>query len=158
MDGGLAEPAGEEAGGEHRLCDEGLERVALGAQRRQPLQAEAHALKVHDGLRGVRRAGSGADSTADTASTAGMPSVATSAVTLQSTFHSRQRSQERNLGRRQLQSAVKHGTATVTRDGRLKIVHEGTTVVTDAAAKKAVTAWDERSFRNTEGSWRRDKK
>ena len=38
-------------------------------------------------------------------------SVATSAITLESTLHLRQRKGERGISRRELQSAIKHGDA-----------------------------------------------
>jgi hypothetical protein len=71
-------------------------------------------------------------------------SVATSAITLESTLHLRQRKGERGISRRELQSALKHGEAD--RDpltGRVIHRHNGLTFVTDAGSKVGITAWSE---------------
>ena len=71
-------------------------------------------------------------------------SVATSAITLESTFHLRQRKSERGISRRELQSTLKHGTAE--RDpftGRVIHRHRDITFVTDASCKVGVTTWSE---------------
>ena len=76
------------------------------------------------------------------------PSVATTAVSLESTMHSRQRVEERQLLKRQLQAAVKHAAhmRTPARPGRngrptWKITHEGVTFITDETMKVAITAY-----------------
>jgi hypothetical protein len=71
-------------------------------------------------------------------------SVATSAITLESTLHLRQRKGERGITRRELQSTLKHGEAE--RDpftGRVLHRHHGVTFVTDAFSKVGITAWNE---------------
>ena len=73
-------------------------------------------------------------------------SVATSALTLQSTMHSRERRAERGLeDKRLLKHVVKHGSTrpSTSRDGRSTLVHtkDGISVVTDATKRVEVTAW-----------------
>ena len=72
------------------------------------------------------------------------PSVATSAITLESTLHLRERKSQRGLTRRELQSTLKHGVAE--RDpftGSVLHRHRGITFVTDHTSKVGITAWDE---------------
>ena len=75
------------------------------------------------------------------------PSVATSAVSLESTLHSRERRGQRQLTARELQAAVKHAAHTRMpgsgSQGRptWKIVYGDLTVVTDETMKVAITAW-----------------
>tara|TARA_B110001450_G_scaffold106561_1_gene100903 strand:- start:1511 stop:2230 length:720 start_codon:yes stop_codon:yes gene_type:complete len=78
-------------------------------------------------------------------------SVATSAITLQSTLHSRERIDERELTRRDLQSAVKHGETRRSHTGNWIVEDEKTCVVIASGdaeegapaprGKVVVTAW-----------------
>ena len=71
-------------------------------------------------------------------------SVATSAITLESTLHLRQRKGERGISRRELQSTLKHGEAE--RDaftGRVLHRLNNIAFVTDAFSKVGITAWNE---------------
>tara|TARA_B100000519_G_scaffold188003_1_gene185224 strand:- start:3582 stop:4610 length:1029 start_codon:yes stop_codon:yes gene_type:complete len=78
-------------------------------------------------------------------------SVATSAITLQSTLHSRERVDERELARRDLQAAVKHGEARRSHTGNWVMEDEKTCVVIASGGveedgpaprgKVVVTAW-----------------
>lgn len=69
-------------------------------------------------------------------------SVATSAMTFLSSRHGRQRRQERNIGKRQLMAALKHGTRSRTHvPGRSKYVYNGTTFLVDDATKREVTSY-----------------
>ena len=72
------------------------------------------------------------------------PSVATSAITLESTLHLRERKSQRGLTRRELQSTLKHGVAERNPfTGSVLHRHRGITFVTDHTSKVGLTAWDE---------------
>ena len=72
------------------------------------------------------------------------PSVATSAITLESTLHLRERKSQRGLTRRELQSTLKHGVAERNPfTGSVLHRHRGITFVTDHTSKVGITAWDE---------------
>mmetsp|Transcript_21632 Transcript_21632/g.35695 ORF Transcript_21632/g.35695 Transcript_21632/m.35695 type:complete len:233 (+) Transcript_21632:66-764(+) len=73
-------------------------------------------------------------------------SQATSAMTLECTYHSNRRMYERGLCKRQLQAAVKHAGVQApivpgTVAGTYHIEHDGTVLVTDATRKVVITAW-----------------
>ena len=71
-------------------------------------------------------------------------SVATSAVTIESTQHLRQREEQRGIDRRELQQAVKHGNRVVDRaTGNIHFHYNGVCYVTDATAKVGITSWVE---------------
>ena len=71
-------------------------------------------------------------------------SVATSAITLESTLHLRERKSQRGLTRRELQSTLKHGVAERNPfTGSVLHRHRGITFVTDHTSKVGITAWDE---------------
>ena len=84
-----------------------------------------------------------AESTAGTV-TSHVQSVATSKVTLNEAIHTTCQGFRRDIEKRQLQAAVKHGEAVVWHDGTTRIMHEGTTLVTDPSSGKTkiITAWD----------------
>ena len=86
------------------------------------------------------------DSASAVAVSEAVQSVATSAVTLESTLHLRERKAQRGITRRELQSVLKHGVAE--RDpetGRVMHRHSGVCFVTDPSSKVGVTAWSEAS-------------
>ena len=81
----------------------------------------------------------------------GSPSVATSAITLQSTVHSRNRAKERQIVRHDMQAAVKHGEAQRSHTGNW-LIDDGKTCVVIASngddeskpvshGKRVVSAW-----------------
>ena len=110
------------AKGDDRRCAECVNVVVS-----QPLAAMLGALDVSDASRD--------DDTM---------SVATSAVTIESTQHLREREAERGIDRRELQSAIKHGTCTMDEaTGHLQYRHNGVCYVTDATGKVGITSWVE---------------
>ena len=71
-------------------------------------------------------------------------SVATSAMSIESTQHLRARKAERGIDRRELQLAVKHGERTVDETtGNLQFRHGGVCYVTDPSGRVGVTSWVE---------------
>ena len=71
-------------------------------------------------------------------------STATSAVTIESTHHLRQRREERDINKKELQQAIKHGVSS--RDqatGHLQFFHNGICFVTDSTGKVGITSWVE---------------
>ena len=59
----------------------------------------------------------------------------TSEYTFYSTGHSRQRAEQREITRQQLQRCLKHGKPTLEPNHRCKIVYEGVTLITDESRK-----------------------
>ena len=71
-------------------------------------------------------------------------SVATSAVSIESTQHLRQRKAERGVDTREMQLAVKHGERTVDEStGNLQFRYNGVCYVTDPSGRVGVTSWVE---------------
>ena len=71
-------------------------------------------------------------------------SVATSAISIDSTMHLRERLDQRGINRRELQEAVKHGTRSVDETtGHVQFRHGGVVFVNDASGKVGLTAWAE---------------
>ena len=118
-------------------------------------QLDERALQALRGAQVVRRDIEVAEveSSAGTKTSSDRPSVATSKVTLFSTGHSRARAFTRDLDRRQLQSAVKHGSISETRGGKLRAEHAGTTVILLPDRKTVVSAWDEKSSARAKGKY-----
>jgi len=72
--------------------------------------------------------------------------LATSAVSLVSHTHGRERREERKIEKRELQAAVKHSKpmeANPGRDGakRLKYIYDGVVFITDRTGKHEITSW-----------------
>ena len=71
-------------------------------------------------------------------------SMATTAVSIESTNHLRERKAERGIDKRELQLAVKHGTRTVDEaTGNLQFRFNGVCYVTDPSGRIGVTSWVE---------------
>ena len=143
-----------------KLVDEGAttkEAVRAGVDAAQRLIPPLRDLASIGSLQAALSEHEGAVETGDASDvsddTSHVPSVATSAITLMSTHHSHAQAFRRDLDRRQLQSTVKHGEASQSSNGTLRIEHNGITVVTDHAAKLTITAWDERSQKRAEGKY-----
>ncbi|GAX72732.1 hypothetical protein CEUSTIGMA_g188.t1 [Chlamydomonas eustigma] len=74
------------------------------------------------------------------------PSVATSAVSMISHVHGRQRRDERSITRRELQEAIKYGQklrANPGRNGdeRWRYTHKGVVYITDSTSRHEITSW-----------------
>ena len=67
-------------------------------------------------------------------------SKATSDVTMFSTKHSRRRAAERDLTRREVQSALKHGEMHTTH-GKRVVTADGVTVILDQQSPVVITTW-----------------
>ena len=65
----------------------------------------------------------------------------TSDFSYHSTAHSRQRAEERELLRRQLQACIKHGRCTLEGANKFRFVHDGITLITDQSKKIGITAF-----------------
>ena len=75
-----------------------------------------------------------------------LASIRTEDVSLVSHAHGRERRAERNIMRRELQAAIKHGTkemANPGRDGsrRWRYTHDGVVYITDETSRHEVTSW-----------------
>ena len=71
-------------------------------------------------------------------------SMATTAVSIESTNHLRERKAERGIDKRELQLAVKHGTRTIDEaTGNLQLRFNGVCYVTDPSGRIGVTSWVE---------------
>jgi hypothetical protein len=68
-------------------------------------------------------------------------SKATSDVTMFSTKHSRRRAAERDLTRREVQSALKHGEMHTTHFGKRVVTADGVTVILDQQSPVVITTW-----------------
>ena len=67
--------------------------------------------------------------------------TATSAIQIIRSKHLSQRKREREIETRELQAAVKHGRKEAQGSGRVKHVHNGVAIVTDAEARVGITAF-----------------
>ena len=135
--------------------DEHPDEVLISTPMLDLQQLDERALQALRGAQVVRRDIEAAEveSSAGTKTSSDRPSVATSKVTLFSTGHSRARAFTRDLDRRQLQSAVKHGSISETRGGKLRAEHAGTTVILLPDRKTVVSAWDEKSSARAKGKY-----
>ena len=68
-------------------------------------------------------------------------SMPTSAVPIFKSRHLHERGNERNIGTRVCQAAVKHGTKVTQHQGRVRHEHNGVVYITDDSRKIGITAW-----------------
>jgi len=68
-------------------------------------------------------------------------SNATSAIALNETQHGKQRMDERQVTKRQLQRTVKYGVKTPAENGRIKHQYAGVVQITDGHSTTCITCW-----------------
>ena len=129
--------------GEKRMCAACVaekkspeqQRAAAKESRRQRSQLTEAAVQALDSQISTPR-GDDAMSIAE--------SLATTAVSIESTNHLRERKAERGIDKRELQLAVKHGTRTYDEaTGNLQFRFQGVCYVTDPSGRIGVTSWVE---------------
>ncbi|CAB9509723.1 myosin heavy chain kinase [Seminavis robusta] len=65
----------------------------------------------------------------------------TSLITILSSEHGRMRRDQRDIDKRDLQKALKHGTRSCVWGGRYKVEHDGIVFITDSTLRKEITAY-----------------
>ena len=70
-----------------------------------------------------------------------MDDLRTSSIELISSLHSRQRKLERDIGKRDLQAAIKYGVKLVQPKGNVKITYNNIVFITDSTYTREVTCF-----------------